>query len=135
MFPNDIIAFDWCSCNRSYSRLLLGVDTSPSCPGGGDQFVNAASDSSTITIENVTVCASGENIIVYDIGTVDEQGSFSILVPNAYSAQFVVQTGPAACFRLVMQSARLERFAWPAENKQRVQFEQKIWQSKHLAQG
>ena len=87
----------------------MGVDTSPSCPGGGDQFVNAASDSSTITIENVTVCASGENIIVYDIGTVDEQGSFSILVPNAYSAQFVVQTGPAACFRLVMQSARLER--------------------------
>jgi hypothetical protein len=87
----------------------LGVDTSPSCPGGGDQFANAASDSSTITIENVTVCASGESIIVYDIGTVDEHGSFSILVPNAYSAQFFVQTGPVACFRLVMQSARLER--------------------------
>ena len=31
--------------------------------------------------------------------------------------------------------ARVERFAWPAENKQRVQFEQKIGRSKHLAQG
>jgi hypothetical protein len=67
------------------------------------------SQSNVITIDNVTVCASGENLIVYDIGTMDSQGVFSVLVSSAYSTQISVQTGQAACFRLVMQYARLER--------------------------
>ena len=94
---------------RSYSRLLLSVDNAPSCPGGGDQYVNSVSQSNVITIDNVTVCASGENLIVYDIGTMDSQGVFSVLVSSAYSTQISVQTGQATCFRLVMQYARLER--------------------------
>jgi hypothetical protein len=87
----------------------MSIETSPSCPGGGNQIINAVSGSSTITIDNVTVCASGENMVVYDIGTIDAQGEFSVIVPNAYSAQIFVQTGPAACFRLVLLNSRLER--------------------------
>ena len=88
--------------------MLLSVD-SPTCTGGGDYYVNAASQSSAITIENVTVCASGENLVVYDIGTADAQGVFTVLVLNAYSTQISVQAGPAASFRLKLQNARLER--------------------------
>lgn len=48
-------------------------------------------------------------MIVYDIGTIDAQGAFSIIVSSAYSAQIFVETGPVACFRLVLLNARLER--------------------------
>jgi hypothetical protein len=82
---------------------------SPTCSGGGNYYVNAASQSGAITIDNVTVCASGENLIVYDIGTVDAQGVFTFVVLNAYSTQISVQAGPAASFRLILQNARLER--------------------------
>ncbi len=87
----------------------MSVENEPSCPGGGDRYVNALSESNIIIIENVTVCASGENVILYDIGTMDLQGVFSVLVSSAYSTQIFVQTGPVACFRLVMQYTRLER--------------------------
>ena len=99
------------SSRRSNSRLLLSVDNAPSCPEGGDRYVNSVSlsQSNVITIDNVTVCASGENLIVYDIGTMDSQGFFSVLVSSAYSTQIYVETGQAACFRLVMQYTRLER--------------------------
>ncbi len=99
------------SSRRSYSRLLLSVDNAPSCPGGGDRYVNivSGSQSNVITIDNVTVCASGENLIVYDIGTMDSQGLFSVLISSAYSTEIYVETGQAACFRLVMKYARLER--------------------------
>jgi hypothetical protein len=86
---------------------LLSIGT-PTCSGGGNYYANAASNYA-ITIDNVTVCASGENHIVYDIGAVDAQGVFSVMVLNAYSTQISVQAGPAASFRLILQNARLER--------------------------
>jgi hypothetical protein len=78
-----------------------------SCLEDSDQYLNATQ--SVVTVDSVTVCASGENIIIYDIGTLDSNGLFTVTVPMAYSTQVFVQTGPIAAFRVVLQEARPER--------------------------
>ena len=87
---------------------MLSTEILQSCLEDSDQYVNAT-QLSVVTVDSVTVCASGENIIIYDIGTVDADGLFTVTVPMAYSTQVFVQTGPIAAFRLVLQETQPER--------------------------
>ena len=87
---------------------MLSTEILQSCLEDSDQYVNAT-QLSVVTVDSVTVCAAGENSIVYDIGNFDANGLFVIIVPRAYSTQIFVQTGPIAAFRVVLQQARLER--------------------------
>lgn len=89
--------------------MLLGVEAAAACAGGSDLYVKAAALSNVVTVDRVTVCASGDNIIIYDIGIVDAQGNFALVAPGVYSTQVFVTPGPVACFRLLLQLARLER--------------------------
>ena len=87
---------------------MLSTETLQSCFGDSDQYINMT-QSNVITVDSVTVCAAGENSIVYDIGTLDSNGLFTVTAPMAYSTQVFVQTGPIAAFRLILQEARPER--------------------------
>ena len=86
---------------------MLSTEMLQSCLEDSDQYLNATQ--SVVTVDSVTVCASGENIIIYDIGTLDSNGLFTVTVPMAYSTQVFVQTGPIAAFRLVLQETQPER--------------------------
>ncbi len=87
------------------------VDTSAACPGGGDQIVTCAPQTTlgVIIIQNVTVCVAGDNEIIYDIGFLDQSGAFVPLVMHAMSTDINVVIGTAVGFRLVLHNPVLER--------------------------
>jgi hypothetical protein len=85
-------------------------DVPASCPGGGDQIISGKEQSSAgfILLQNVTVCTAGQNELIYDIGTLNELGSFVPLVLGVYSANMVVVAGPAAVFRLILRNSAIQ---------------------------
>ncbi len=85
-------------------------DFSASCPGGGDQIISGSEQSSAgfILLQNVTVCAAGQNELIYDIGTMDGLGNFVPLVLKVYSADMIVVVGPAAVFRLILHNSTMQ---------------------------
>ena len=93
------------------SRSLLNQEFDSSCSGGSDRIINctAQSFSGLITIQNVTVCKSGQNEIFYDIGALDVNGFFKHSVLGAFTLDMVVVAGPAAVFHLKLQNSSLQR--------------------------
>jgi len=93
------------------SRSLLNQEFDSPCSGGSDRIINctAQSFSGLITIQNVTVCKSGQNEIFYDIGALDVNGLFKHLVLGAFTLNMVVVAGPAAVFLLKLQNSSLQR--------------------------
>jgi hypothetical protein len=99
---------------RIPARLLLSeAATNPSaaCPGGGDQIVNCDPQSTLgiLIIQNITLCAAGDNEIIYDIGFLDQLGVFVPLVMNAMSTEISVVIGGAVGFRLVLHDSVVEQ--------------------------
>jgi hypothetical protein len=100
--------------HRVRSRLLLSareLDSSTTCPGGGDRIFNAVQQSSSgaLVIQNVTLCVAGDNEVSYDIGFLDQQGMFVPIAINAYSSEIRVLIGAVSGFRLVVQESSIER--------------------------
>jgi hypothetical protein len=85
-------------------------DFSVPCPGGGDRIINGNEQSFAgfVLLQNITVCAAGQNELIYDIGTMNELGSFVPLVLAVYSADVFVVTGPAAVFRLILRNFTMQ---------------------------
>jgi hypothetical protein len=94
--------------------LLLGDsvdDPSAACLGSGDRIFDGIQQSvlGVLIIENVTLCAAGENQVSYDVGYLDQRGVFVPLVTNAFSTDIFVLIGDAVGFRLVVQESVTER--------------------------
>jgi hypothetical protein len=94
--------------------LLLGDsvdDPSAACLGSGDRIFDGIQQSvlGVLIIENVTLCAAGENQVSYDVGYLDQRGVFVPLVTNAFSTDIFVLFGDAVGFRLVVQESVTER--------------------------
>ena len=99
--------------HRVRSRLLLSaleLDSSTTCPGGGDRIFNAVQQSSSgaLVIQNVTLCVAGENEVSYDIGFLEQQGMFVPIAINAYSSEIRVLIGDANGFLFVLQESSIE---------------------------
>ena len=91
------------------SRFLLSDASATVCAAGDAQYLDFSSVQGSVTVDNVVVCASGDNQVFYDIGTYDESGAFSATALGVFSAEVTVQPGPAACFRFVTQNAVFEQ--------------------------
>ncbi len=94
--------------------MLLGDsvdDPSAACLGSGDRIFDGIQQSvlGVLIIENVTLCAAGENQVSYDVGYLDQRGVFVPLVTNAFSTDIFVLIGDAVGFRLVVQESVTER--------------------------
>ena len=94
--------------------MLLGDsvdDPSAACLGSGDRIFDGIQQSvlGVLIIENVTLCAAGENQVSYDVGYLDQRGMFVPLVTNAFSTDIFVLIGDAVGFRLVAQESVTER--------------------------
>ena len=89
----------------------MDADTSASCPGGGDQIINctAQSTSGGVLLPNVTVCAAGQNEVIYDIGFLDANGIFVASVVGVFSADITVVPGSAVVLRLVLRNSTVQR--------------------------
>jgi hypothetical protein len=55
------------------------------------------------------VCGSGDNDVIYDIGSLDSNGNFIPAVLNAYSQIVTVEVGPASCFQLAVTNRVTEQ--------------------------
>jgi hypothetical protein len=104
-----MLTFSLTSARRS--RSLLNQEIDSSCHGSSDRIINCTTQSVTgvITIQNITVCKSGQNEIFYDIGALDVNGFFKHSVLGAFTLDMVVVTGPAAVFLLKLQNSSLQR--------------------------
>ena len=89
----------------------MDADTSASCPGGGDQIINctAQSTSGGVLLPNVTVCAAGQNEVIYDIGFLDANGLFVASAVGVFSADITVVPGSAVVLRLVLRNSTVQR--------------------------
>jgi hypothetical protein len=102
--------------------VLLGDSVnhpSEACLGSGDRIFDGIQQSITgvLVIENVTVCAAGENQISYDVGYLDQRGMFVPLVTNAFSTNIYVLIGDAVGFQLVVRESFTERSYLPIRSK------------------
>ena len=104
-----MLTFSLTSARRS--RSLLNQEIDSSCHGSSDRIINCTTQSVTgvITIQNITVCKSGQNEIFYDIGALDVNGLFKHSVLGAFTLDMVVVAGPAAVFLLKLQNSSLQR--------------------------
>ena len=80
------------------------------CPGGGDQIINCAPQSTygVVVIENVTLCLAGETEIIYDIGFMNN-GAFVLFAENVLQSDVSVVPGLPVGFRLDLQDSVAER--------------------------
>lgn len=102
--------------------MLLGDsvdDPSAACVGDGDRIFDGIQQSTlgVLIIENVTLCAAGENQISYDVGYLDQRGVFFPLVRNAFSTDVYVLMGDAVGFRLIVRESVAERSYLPVKSK------------------
>jgi hypothetical protein len=88
----------------------LDQESSAPCPGGGDRIVNGTEQSSEgfIVLQNITVCAAGQNEVIYDIGSLDENGVFVPSTLAVYSVDMTVLSGAAVVFRLILRNATMQ---------------------------
>ena len=66
------------------------------------------SNSGIVILQNITVCAAGQNEIIYDIGFLDDKGTFVPAAIGVFSTDITVVTGSAAVFRLVLQNSSMQ---------------------------
>ena len=102
--------------------MLLGDsidDPSTACLGSGDRIFDGVQQSilGVLIIENVTLCAAGENQITYDVGYLDQRGEFVPIVTNAFSTDIYVLIGDAVGFRLVVRESVTELSYLPVKSK------------------
>ena len=86
------------SCFCSYRRLL--EDSSSSCGDSSAIFTPSASSSQEITVNGTFLCVAGDNIVYYDVGTLDSSGIFIPTTLAAFSQTVTVLRGSPSGFKL-----------------------------------
>ncbi len=62
-----------------------------------------------IVLQNITVCAAGQNEVIYDIGNLDANGVFVPTSLAVFSVEMTVLTGPPVVFRLISRNASVQQ--------------------------
>jgi hypothetical protein len=89
------------------ARRLLSETTS--CSNAATIFAPSSPTSGEITVTGTVVCGSGENEVLYDVGTLDANGNFVVTFLSAFSQTVTVSVGLPSAFQLLFVLAKPEQ--------------------------